>query len=348
MTTRVAIVGVAGYAGGELARLLLSHPEVELAYVSSNSAAGMRLAEVFPGLLGRTDLVCSKFAMADVLDSADIVFSAQENGWAAENAGALLAAGKIVIDISADFRLRDRETYSTWYKRDAAPAEILSKAVYGLPELWRDRVKGAKLVANPGCYPTSAILAIAPAIANGLIDEDHIVINSMSGVSGAGRSKQSLQYHFPEVNESASAYGIAGRHRHTPEIEQALSDVAGHAVRVSFTPHLIPITRGILTTAVAPLLGASSEQVYATYEMAYATEPFVHVLPCGRFPTTKQTAGTNNVLLDVAVDARLGVLTVVSAEDNLIKGAAGQAIQNMNIICGFDETTGLTQGGIWP
>jgi N-acetyl-gamma-glutamyl-phosphate reductase len=345
---KVGIIGVAGYGGGEIARLLLTHPEVELVFVGSSSGAGLALADVLPAMRGRTALVCREPDITVALHKCDILFAAQENGWASLHAGAVLSAGKKLIDLSADLRLRDPETYRGWYKREPAPPDIQAKAVYGLPELFRHRIELACLVANPGCYPTSAVLALAPAITEGLIDEENIVINSLSGVSGAGRSKHSLQYHFPELNESASAYGVGGVHRHTPEIEQALSDIAGHEIAVSFTPHLIPITRGILTTCVAPLADGAAARVRAVYEERYAGEPFVHVLPHGQFPATKHANGTNNVIIGIAVDERLGILNVVAVEDNLIKGAAGQAIQNMNIISGIAETTGLELPGMWP
>jgi N-acetyl-gamma-glutamyl-phosphate reductase len=349
MTVKVGIIGVAGYGGGETARLLVQHPQAELVYVSSESSAGRPIVDVLPGFRGRSNLVCQPFSMAEALDSCDLLIAAQEGGWAAANARTVLAAGKKLIDISADLRLRDPDVYRQWYKLEPAVPEIQAKAVYGLPELFRDKIKGATLVANPGCYPTSAILALAPAVRERAIDTDFIVINSMSGVSGAGRSKHNLAYHFPELNESASAYGVGGTHRHTPEIEQALSDVAGRPITVSFTPHLIPITRGIVTTATAPLRDAfNEEQVWAIYEAAYADEPFVHVLPAGQWPASKHTTGSNNVIIALAVDRRVNRLTVVSVEDNLIKGAAGQAVQNMNILCGFDETAGLDLPGIWP
>ncbi len=348
-SVKVGIIGVAGYAGGELARLLGVHPNAQLAYVSSNSGAGMPLADVLPGFRGFGDLVCEAPDLTRAIDLCDILFAAQEGGWASENAAEILATGKKLIDISADFRLCDPDTYRQWYKMEPAADEVQGQAVYGLPEINRERIRGASLIANPGCFPTSVILALMPAIKHKLIDERSIIINSMSGVSGAGRSKHNLTYHFPELNESASAYGVGGTHRHTPEIEQVLSDIAQHFVQVSFTPHLIPITRGILTTVVAPIAaGVDASKICGVYAEAYANEPFVHMMPPGKFPATKHTQGTNNVLIGLAADSRMNLLTIVSAEDNLVKGAAGQAIQNMNIMCGFDETAGLTMPGMWP
>jgi N-acetyl-gamma-glutamyl-phosphate reductase len=300
-------------------------------------------------MLGRSELVCEEFNMAKMLDTVDIVFAAQAGGWAIENASQILDSGTKLIDISADFRLRNPDSYRAWYKEEPAGAQLQSKAVYGMPELFRDKIKDAKLIANPGCYPTSAILALAPAIKHKLIDESAIIVNSMSGVSGAGRSKQTLMYHFPELNENAQAYGIAGKHRHTPEIEQALSDVAGHPITISFTPHLIPITRGILTTVVVPLAeGVTLVRVHDAYCAAYDSEPFVYMRDAKSLPTTKQTLGSNNLLISLALDERTNRLSIISCEDNLVKGMAGQAIQNMNIMLQLDEAAGLNLPGQWP
>ena len=288
---RVGIIGVAGYGGGELARLLSAHPCVTLNYISSESSSGRELADVLPPFRGRTNLVCEQFNPDAACAKCDIVFFAQEGGWASRHAADFLAQSKQVIDLSADLRLRDPDTYRAWYQLEPAAPDVQNQAVYGLPELNRHLIQSAKLIANPGCYPTSAILALAPAVRNKMVDPSTIVINSLSGVSGAGRSKHSLAYHFPELNESAAAYGLAGAHRHTPEIEQALSDVAGESILVSFTPHLIPITRGIFTTSVAKLHGeTSAEEIQAIYTSAYESEPFVHVLPLGQLPATKHTA----------------------------------------------------------
>lgn len=348
--TRAGIVGVSGYGGGELARLLLAHPGVDLAYVTSETYQGKPLSAALPGIGRRgADLVCKHFSEEAAIDQCDVVFLAQENGFAMHIAGALLEAGKKVIDLSADFRLKDVQSYQQWYRLEHTAPALLEKAAYGLPELYKNQIAGAQLVSNPGCYPTSAILALAPLLSPRLIDPGTIVINSLSGVSGAGRSKHTLQYHFPELNESVSAYGVAGAHRHTPEIEQALSDVAGEKVMISFTPHLIPITRGILTTAVADLAGGQKlEELRAMFVKFYADAPFVVVMEPGQFPATKQTQGTNYVYIGLAVDNRTNRVTVISAEDNLVKGAAGQAIQNMNLMCGFEETTGLEMGAVWP
>jgi N-acetyl-gamma-glutamyl-phosphate reductase len=349
MSIRAGIVGVSGYGGGEVARLLSQHPDVDLTYVVSNTYQGQKLASALPGFPQKNPLICEVYSEAEILSRCDVVFLAQETGFAAENAAALADQGNKVIDISADLRLKDRDTYSQWYKAPAASPVVLARAVYGLPELLREQIQGAEIVANPGCYPTSAILALAPLVAEKRIDLDHIVINSMSGVSGAGRSKFSLTYHFPELNEGVAAYGVAGAHRHTPEIEQALSWIVGQKVKVSFTPHLVPITRGILTTIVADLLGElKTSDLVELFDDYYKHEPFVNVLPLGKLPSSKHTLGSNYIHIGVAVDERTSRATVVSALDNLIKGAAGQAVQNMNLMYGLDETTGLTMTGIFP
>src|SRR5579883_2580047 len=283
---RAGIIGVSGYGGGELARLLLSHPKVELTYVTSETYLDKPLPAALPGI-GKTNLVCKHFTEEAAVDQCDVIFLAQENGFAMHVVGALLNAGKKVIDLSADFRLKDMQAYQQWYRLEHTAVDLLPDAAYGLPELYKAEIKKANLVANPGCYPTAAILALAPLLNSRLVKPESIVINSLSGVSGAGRSKHTLQYHFPELNESVSAYGVAGAHRHTPEIEQALSQVAGERVTVSFTPHLIPITRGILTTAIAELAGETKlDELHRQFSKFYADAPFVIILEPGQFPVT--------------------------------------------------------------
>jgi len=350
---KVGIVGASGYGGGELARLLFSHPQAQVTYVTSGTYAGKPLHAALPGLRG-TGLVCEVFDAAACADKCDFVFLAGEAGLAMQAAPLLLDAGKHVVDLSADFRLRDAAEYARWYGKPQTAPEWLSQAVYGLPELNKDAIAEARLVANPGCYPTSAILALAPLVSYGLVKLDTLIVDSMSGASGAGRSKFSLDFHFAEMNESARAYGVGGTHRHTPEIEQALVQVTGADVKITFTPHLVPITRGILTTAYAALAephdsapdtSASLHDIYTEY---YQNAPFVAVLDAGQFPATKHVQGTNHCHLGIAVDARAHRVVVVSAIDNLGKGAAGQAIQNMNLMLGLPETTGLTGGALWP
>ncbi len=344
---RVGIVGVSGYGGGELARLLLQHPQVELAYVTSNTYAGKELAEALPGTLGRTALVCEPYSLDVAAEKCEFVFLAGESGLAMTLAPGLLEAGKKIVDLSADFRLKDPVAYREWYKTEHTAPQLLEEAVYGLPELQWTAIKDARLVANPGCYPTSAILALYPLLVEQIVDLKTIIVDSMSGVSGAGRSKFGLDYHFSEVNESARPYGVGGVHRHTPEIEQALSAEAEEPVVLTFTPHLIPITRGILTTAYATLK-AEVGDLHGLFQSAYEEEPFVNVLEPGHFPATKHVFGTNYCHIGLAVDKRTQRVIVTSVIDNLVKGTAGQAIQNMNLMCGFGETAGLTMAAVWP
>ncbi len=342
---RVGIVNVTGYAGVELARLIARHPEAELVEVTGRSAAGQRLAEVFPHL-AQIDMPIQ----AELTKSVDVAFLALPHKASAEAALPLLEAGVKVIDISADFRLKDAETYRQWYQHEHPAPNLLSEAVYGLPELYRAQIKAARLIANPGCYPTSAILALAPAM--GLIGSD-IIVDSKSGVSGAGRSL-GLTYHFAEANENVQAYALGG-HRHMPEIRQELTYARRRALpgvdlpplRLTFVPHLIPMTRGILTTAYAPLQRSISQQeLRALYEEFYAGEPFVRVSEAP--PQTKQTWGSNLCLVYPTVDPRTERLVVVSCIDNLVKGAAGQAVQNLNLMFGLPETMGLQQLPVYP
>ena len=359
---KVGIVGVSGYGGGELARLLAQHPHVDLTYVTSGTYAGQPLSRALPGFTPFVTLTCEKFDAAACTDRCDFVFLAGESGMAMRVAPGLLDAGKKVVDLSADFRLKDPAVYQEWYKAEHTAPQLLAEAVYGLPELegcWSMRpMKDARLVANPGCYPTSAILALDPLLNVEVVSADQvfrdtIVIDSLSGISGAGRSKFGLDYHFSEVNESARAYGVGGVHRHTPEIEQALSGIAD--LKVTFTPHLIPITRGILTTVTATLDPAFYDgqpgdvgRIVSGFRAHYRNHPFVTVLDPGQFPATKHVLGTNFCHIGVAVDKRTNRVIVVSAIDNLVKGAAGQAIQNMNLMCGWDETAGLRGAALWP
>lgn len=342
----VGIVGVSGYGGGELARLLTGHPQATLTYVTSGTYAGRPLETALPGLRG-TGLICEAFDASVAASKCDFVFLAGEAGLAMQAAPALLDSNKLVVDLSADFRLSDAAQYEEWYKAPHTAPGLLAEAAYGLPELHGDWIKSARLVANPGCYPTSAILALAPLLAAQAIDSQTIIVDSMSGVSGAGRSKFGLDYHFAEVNESARPYGVGGTHRHTPEIEQELSAVADLPVKITFTPHLVPITRGILTTAYASLTEAG-DGLHELYREFYRDAPFVVVLDEGQFPATKHVQGTNFCHIGLAVDRRTNRVVVTSVIDNLVKGAAGQAIQNMNLMCGFDESAGLTGGAMWP
>ncbi len=343
---KVGIVGVSGYGGGELARLLAAHPSVELTYVTSETYAGKPIRAALPGIAPSIELTCESFQPAECADKCAFVFLAGEAGLAMRVAPELLEAGLKIVDLSADFRLEDPDMYQAWYKAAHTAPHLLDEAVYGLPEINKIAIETARLVANPGCHVTAAVLALAPLLNAEAIAPETIIIDSLSGVSGAGRSKFGLDYHFAELNENMRPYGVGGVHRHTPEIEQALSFIAEAPVTVTFTPHLIPITRGILATVYA-----STEETEADLRAAfqsYADAPFVTLLDAGRFPETKHVFGTNYCHLGLALDKRTDRVIVVSALDNLVKGAAGQAIQNMNLMCGFPETAGLAMSAVWP
>ncbi|MDU0460322.1 MAG: N-acetyl-gamma-glutamyl-phosphate reductase [Geobacteraceae bacterium] len=343
----VAIVGASGYTGLELIRILHCHPEVAVTCLTSEQSAGKRISEVFPTLRGRCDLVLENLEPVRVSEKADIIFTALPHKAAMEVVPTFLKLGRKVIDLSADYRLSDPEVYGRWYEPHLNPAN-LKKAVYGLPEIRRARIKGAKLVANPGCYPTSIILGLAPLLKQGLIHPHSIISDSASGVSGAGRSAK-VDSLYCEVNEGYKAYGVGGVHRHTPEIEQELSLLAGEPLKVTFTPHLVPMDRGILSTIYsAPVREMTSADLVRLYAEFYSGEPFVRVLPQGSLPSTAFVRGSNFCDIAPLVDERTGRIIVVSAIDNLVKGASGQAVQNMNLVCGFPETTGLDGLALFP
>ena len=345
----IGIVGASGYGGGELIRLLSRHPRARVKTAVSETYKGQPVSAAWPGLSGQSALRFVTYGDGTELAQCEVVFLAMENGRAMDTAPHLLEAGCKVVDLSADFRFGDTSLYKTWYGKEHTSPEWAGRAVYGLADLRSEAVRKAQLVGNPGCYPTASILGLAPLMAGRLADPASVVIDAKSGVSGAGRSKFALDYHFPEVNESVSAYKVAGTHRHTAEIEGALGEIAGDTFPVTFTPHLIPMTRGILATCYAtlksPLTAAELTELYKSF---YAERPFVIVLD-DRLPATKHTLGSNRCHIGLAVDARMNRVTVVSAIDNLVKGMAGQAIQNMNLMCGFEETAGLDDiGGFWP
>ncbi len=341
----IAICGGSGYTGIELLRLLLHHPLADLKVVTSERSAGKRLSEIFPHLRGITDLVLEPLEKERIKERAEIFFLCLPHGTSQEVADYLVKNGKRVIDLSADYRLKDPEIYREWYKTEHLFRDTLKRAVYGLPELYRGNIMKAELIANPGCYPTGAILALYPAVKTGIIDIDSIVIDSKSGVSGAGR-KAEVTYSFCEVNESFRAYAIA-THRHTPEIEQVIGEVAGRPVKVNFTPHLLPLDRGILTTVYAPLRKSlNEEEIMKIYKEIYRDEPFIRLLETP--PDLKNVRGTNFCDIGIFVNKRTNTLILVSAIDNLVKGASGQAIQNMNIMLGIDETTGLKGSPLFP
>ncbi|MBI4320304.1 MAG: N-acetyl-gamma-glutamyl-phosphate reductase [Chloroflexi bacterium] len=341
---KVGIVNVTGYAGLELARLLLKHPAVELTQVTGRSAVGQPLADMFPHL-GETDLVIQ----AEIDGSVDVAFSALPHKASAAAARPLLEAGAKVIDISADFRLKDVGLYEKWYQVAHPAPELLAEAVYGLPELHRDEIRNARLIANPGCYPTSAILALSPVA--GLIEPD-VIVDSKSGVSGGGRTL-SLTNHYSEVNENCQAYALGG-HRHLPEMVQELSYMreksgaqSADDLSMVFLPHLVPMTRGILSSCYARLtVDLSTQQLRERYRELYETAPFVRVVD--KPPQTKHTWGSNYCVICPTIDTRTKRLIVISCIDNLVKGAAGQAVQNMNLMLGLDETLGIEQTPIYP
>jgi N-acetyl-gamma-glutamyl-phosphate reductase len=343
---KVAVVGASGYTGVELLRLLLNHPDVTITCVTANQNAGEEVTTLFPSLAGRIDMVCSALDVSEVAASAELVFTALPHQAAMAVIPGLLAAGCKVIDLSADYRLRDPQVYATWYAAHTSP-ELLAEAVYGLPELYRDSIPAARLVANPGCYPTSVALALAPLLRDGWIDPATLIIDSKSGTSGAGRSAK-VDSLYCEVNEGFKAYGV-GKHRHTPEIEQTLSNLAGQEVTVSFTPHLLPVNRGILSTCYASLRQeTTTAALLRHFRSFYDGEAFVRICAEGELPNIAYVRGANYCDIGLVVDPRTNRVIVVSAIDNLVKGAAGQAVQNMNLLLGLPETRGLEVVPLFP
>ena len=342
---KVGIINVTGYAGAELARILHRHPEVEISSVTGRSGAGRNLGDVFPHL-SDIDIQID----AELTGSLDFVFSALPHAASAEALSDIIASDIKAVDISADFRLRDLETYTEWYGVEHPCPKFLEKSVYGLPEVHRQDIAEASVVANPGCYPTASILGLLPALRNGIID-GNIIIDAKSGVSGAGRGL-SIKTHFSEVNENVSAYGLDG-HRHMPEIEQELNLAYGAQVALTFVPHLIPMTRGIFATSYSQLTEEflsnnqnPVEVIDTLYRETYEQEKYVEVTEIP--PSTKQTLGSNQCVVHPKIDTSTGRLVVVSCHDILVKGAAGQAVQNMNILCGYPESTGIEQLPIYP
>jgi len=340
---RVAIIGASGYAGEELVRLLLAHPNVDLAAVTSRQFAGKALAQVFPRFARFNKADAVSFSDADpaqLTRDAEIVFLALPHGLAAEFAKPVLQAGARVIDLSADFRIDDAAVYQEFYGRSHPTPELLGESVYGLPEIHREKIRAAQLVACPGCYPTSVLIPLRPLIRRRAIDRKRIVVTSLSGVTGAGRKVES-EYLFSECNESMRAYGIP-KHRHLSEIEQELTILAGEKVVIQFTPHLVPVNRGIITTIYAEVGPRVVELDPALiFNGAYGEEPFVRLLEQDRLPDTKDVVGTNFIDIAWRTDPRTGRIVVLSAIDNIVKGASGQAVQCFNLMCGFPETTGL-------
>jgi len=346
---KIGIVGATGYTGVELLRLLVMHPDVEISHVTSRSNAGTRVDAMFPNLRGFVDLEFSD-PSTDALAQCDLVFFATPNGVAMNHVPALLEAGTKVIDLAADFRIKDIDVWSKWYGMEHACPDYVAAAVYGMPELNRSQVKGANLVANPGCYPTAVTLGLKPLVDASLIDLDNIIADTKSGISGAGR-QANVTTLLSEAGESFKAYAVQG-HRHQPEIAQTLSLLADTKVDLTFVPHLLPIIRGIHATLYAKLLENSSANnesaLQALYEDAYKSEPFVDVMPEGSHPETRSVKTSNMCRIAIHKPGNGSQIVVLSVIDNLVKGAAGQAIQNMNLMLGLDETTGLMQPALLP
>jgi N-acetyl-gamma-glutamyl-phosphate reductase len=333
---RVGILGASGYSALELMKILLRHPEVQITALTSRQTEVRSVGEVHPSLAGRLDLALENMSMDQLAELTDCVFCCLPHGASASAVKELLPRGKKVIDLSADYRLNDAAEYKLWYNVEHPDPLRMPETVYGLPEIYRERIQSAKLVANPGCYPTSAILALAPLLRAGAILPSGIIVDSKSGVSGGGREPKPA-FHYPECNESVSAYGV-GTHRHMPEIDQVLTHVADADVKVVFTPHLIPMDRGILSTCYAESTGEFKEDsLLGVFDEFYVGEPFVRVSKT--LPATKHVSGTN--FCDITVRSVRGRIIVISAIDNLIKGASGAAVQNFNLMHGFEETTAL-------
>jgi N-acetyl-gamma-glutamyl-phosphate reductase len=342
----IGVVGASGYTGVELARLLSNHPDVKLTVATSRHYKGKKLADVYPNLAGLVDIVCEDLKTEELADRADLFFTAVPHQTAMAIVPDLLKAGKKVLDLSADFRLHDAEVYEKWYQSHSAK-EYLAEAVYGLPELYRQHIAETHLVANPGCYPTSVILGLAPLLRADAIAPETIIVDSKSGASGAGRSAQTGTL-FCEVNDGFKAYKVAD-HRHTPEMEQEISLLCKKTVTISFTPHLLPISRGILSTIYAKLTRTMSDsEVNEIYKSFYKDETFVRVCEPEVYPATQFVKGSNFCDIGVKVDNRTGRIVILSAIDNLVKGAAGQAVQNMNLMCNISESRGLLSVPLFP
>jgi N-acetyl-gamma-glutamyl-phosphate reductase len=337
---KVAVVGATGYTGRELVQILACHPKVRLSCLTSDSSAGLRFDQVYPQFRSLVELPLARLAEVEMPAQCDFIFSALPHGLSLETVPALLATGRPVVDLSGDFRLKDGDLYRQWYGYDHDRRELLPASTYGLPELYRETIGKSGFIANPGCYPTSVLLALAPLLRESIIDPDEIIIDAKSGVSGAGRQAK-LPFHFPECTENFKAYKVA-EHQHTPEIEQELTTICGRPLRVAFTAHLVPMVRGILSTIYLRAASGTDEQdLWAVYERHYAGEPFIRLLRPPELPETKYVSGSNFCDITFRLDRRTGRLIVISAIDNLVKGAAGQAVQNMNIMLGWPEETGL-------
>jgi N-acetyl-gamma-glutamyl-phosphate reductase len=345
MKIKVGVLGATGYTGAELLRLLINHSGVEISWLTSEKFAGRKISEVFPQFRNLLDLQCVKVARLGDLNKVDLVFSCLPHGTSMHFVEKLFLTGARVIDFSADFRLNDPDTYESWYKVKHSSKNLLKEAVYGLPQIFRKEIRDARLVANPGCYATSAIMGLAPLFSKGMIKENSVIVDSKSGLSGGGRAP-SLEHHFPESNETASIYGVSG-HNQRPEMEQVLSILAGEPVNITFIPHTIPINRGMLTTIYARMKEAKSyDQVLDLYSQHYGGQQFVRIYEKGQFPSVKNVRFSN--FCDIGVGFQEDVFISVVALDNLGKGASGQAVQNMNIMFDFPEGEGLNYPGMYP
>ncbi len=341
---KAAILGATGYAGAELMRLLSYHPDAEIVYPASHSYAGKKFSDIYPGMRGVCDMILREDDIAKAAEEADVIFLSLPAGLASSLVTPEILSKAVVIDLGADFRLHDKSVYESWYKTEHHSPQLLGEAVYGLPEIHRDSIKGKRLIANPGCYTTCSIMTLYPLVKSNLIKTDGIIIDAKSGTSGAGRSEK-LGSLFCEVNESIKAYGVT-THRHTPEIEQELSAAADKDIVLQFTPHLVPMNRGILAVCYARIEnGVTEDDVSAAYSI-YENEPFVRILDT--LPETRFVKGTNLVDISWRLDKRTGNIIALGAIDNLVKGAAGQAVQNMNIAFGLPETEGLVTGAGCP
>ncbi len=343
----VGIIGGSGYTGVELARILCNHPEVKITVATSRQFAGKPVGSIFPNLKNRLDLVYENSSPEQLCDKADFFFAAVPHKTAMNIVPELLAAGKKVVDLSADFRIKDIATYEEWYQPHTSP-HLLNEAVYGLPEIYRDSIVKSKLIANPGCYPTSIILGLAPLLRAEAIDPHSIIADSKSGTSGAGRAA-SVGTLFCEVHDGFKPYKVGRGHRHIPEIEQELSSLAGEKIMISFTPHLLPISRGILSTVYATLNPDFNQSVILKlYKEMYSTHPFIRLLDEDVFPATQYVRGSNFCDISFKIDTATNRIIIMTAIDNVVKGAAGQAVQNMNLMCGYDEVTGLEIVPLFP
>ena len=346
--TTVGIIGASGYGGVQLVRLLLEHPEVEIAYLGGDSSAGKKFKTLYPHLGHKIDLTIEKIDLEVVAQRCEIVFLGLPNGLACDIAPTLIQKGCKVLDLSADYRFGNLDTYTAWYKKERQDLDTAALAVYGLPELYREKIKISPVIGCPGCYCTASLLALAPLLKQGLILPETAIIDAKSGTSGGGRQAKTNLL-LAEADNSLAAYGVAN-HRHTPEIEQICSELAREDIKVQFTPHLIPMVRGILATVYATLRdpGLVREDLLTIYTAFYRSSPFVQILSNGIYPQTKWACGTNLCYIGIEVDPRTGRVIVMSAIDNLMKGQAGQAVQCLNLMMGWDETLGLPQLSFYP